>query len=125
LIERLGTRGYEPDEARSVVAQLAAENWVSDKRYGDSRVRSRALQGVGPLRILVELRAKGLAPETIAAVLDCRDPLWNERACRARVKRFGEALPEGVTERARQSRFLQTRGFSFEQITQAVSTPRT
>lgn len=88
-------------------------------------MRVRAEHGVGPLRILAELKGKGLAPEMIAAVLDCHDPVWGERARLARCKRFGEAIPKDMTERARQSRFLQGRGFSFEQITQAVSAPRT
>lgn len=108
-----------------VVGQLASENLVSDTRYGSERVRVRAAQGVGPFRILAELQGKGLASETIAAVLDLHDPMWDERARRARSKRFGEVLPSGMTERARQSRFLQARGFSFGQITFAVSTPRT
>ncbi|MHB8253520.1 MAG: regulatory protein RecX [Acidiferrobacter sp.] len=125
LTARLCVRGYEADEAERVVSQLASENLVSDRRYGSERVRVRAAQGVGPFRILAELQSKGLGPEIISAVLDNHDPMWEERARRARAKRFGEAIPQGVTERARQSRFLQSRGFTFEQITFAVSTPRT
>ena len=125
LTERLCTRGYATDEAAAVVARLAEERAVSDSRYGSERVRVRSAQGVGPLRIRAELQAKGVAPEVIAAVLDGRDPEWRERACRARRKRFGEALPSDRAERARQSRFLQTRGFSVEHIIFAVSTPRT
>lgn len=118
-------RGYTADEVDGVVSQLASENLVSDLRYGSERVRVRAAQGVGPLRIRAELQDKGVGPDVIAAVLDCQDSVWQERAVRARTKRFGEAMPEDRTERARQSRFLQGRGFSFEQISFAVNRPRT
>ena len=108
-----------------MVARLAEENAVSDSRYGSERVRVRSAQGVGPLRIRAELQAKGVAAEVIATVLDVHDPEWSERAGLARYKRFGPVLPSDRVERARQSRFLQTRGFSFEHIIFAVSTPRT
>ena len=125
LTERLRTRGYPADETDEVVARLALENAVSDSRYGSERVRVRSAQGVGPLRIRAELQAKGVAGEVIAAVLDMGDPEWGERACLARCKRFGEARPTDRSERARQSRFLQTRGFTREHIIFAVSVPRT
>ncbi len=125
LTERLCTRGYPADEAAAAVARLALENAVSDSRYGSERVRVRSAQGVGPLRIRAELQAKGVAAEVIAAVLDMGDPEWGERACRARGKRFGEERPTDRSERARQSRFLQTRGFTREHIIFAVSVPRT
>lgn len=125
LAERLHTRGYPPDKVALVVARLAEENAVSDSRYASERVRVRSAQGVGPLRIRAELQAKGVAADVIAAVLDGRDPEWGERASLARSKRFGAELPSDRTERARQSRFLQARGFGFEHIIFAVSTPRT
>lgn len=125
LVQRLTARGYAPRLTAAVVAGLAGEGLVSDQRYATERVRVRAEQGVGPLRIHSELRERGLASETIAAALDVTDPLWAERASRARRKRFGAALPQDRTERARQARFLQGRGFSFEQITFAVSAPPT
>lgn len=108
-----------------MVARLAEENAVSDSRYASERVRVRGAQGVGPLRIRAELSAKGVAAEVIATALDGHDPEWGERASLARRKRFGAALPSDHAERARQSRFLQSRGFSFEHIIFAVSTPRT
>jgi Uncharacterized protein conserved in bacteria len=44
------------------------------------------------------------------------DPEWQQRASRARNKRFGHQLPTNYQDKAKQSRFLQQRGFSGEQI---------
>lgn len=108
-----------------MVLQLAAQGSVSDRRYASERVRVRCAQGVGPLRILAELREKGVESDVITAVLSCGDSLWSERAREVRLKRFGEPLPADRTERARQARFLHSRGFSYEQITVAVTKPPT
>ncbi len=107
------------------MAQLVEAGLVSDRRYGAGRVRVRAGQGVGPLRIRAELHGKGLDGETIAAVLNEHDPAWNERARKARCKRFGEAVPPDWQERARQARFLRGRGFTMAQIGFAIEAPAT
>jgi len=114
--------GHEEGVAEATVAQLATEGAVSDARYAAGRVRARAEQGVGPLKILAEFRDKGVDAELLAEVLALRDPVWVARACAVRAKRFGESLPEDRKERDRQARFLQTRGFSFDQIMTAVRT---
>lgn len=70
---------------------------------------------------MVELKAKGVPPEIIEAALASTDGSWGERAAAARAKRFGGSPPEDREERARQARFLQTRGFRHEDIMYAVS----
>jgi regulatory protein len=120
FVERLCRRGYSAAEAATAAAELASRRALSDERYASERVRARAAQGVGPVRIMVELRAKGVAAEIIAAALAPEDGAWGERAAAARVKRFGTAIPEDRRERARQARFLQGRGFRHEDIIFAV-----
>ncbi len=83
-------------------------------------MRGRGAQGVGPLRIMVELKAKGVPPEIITSALASVEDSWGERAVAARVKRFGGEPPQDREERARQARFLQTRGFRHEDIMYAV-----
>lgn len=83
-------------------------------------MRGRGAQGVGPLRIMVELKARGVPPEIIAAALASAEGSWGERAMAARAKRFGGEPPRDREEQARQARFLQTRGFRHEDIMYAV-----
>jgi regulatory protein len=120
LIERLCRRGYSAAEAADAAAELAASRALSDERYAAERVRGRVAQGMGPVRIVVELRAKGVSAEIIAAALAPEEGAWAARAAAARTKRFGMAIPEDRRERARQARFLQARGFRHEDIIFAV-----
>ena len=55
-------------------------------------------------------------PELIARYLEPEAPVWVQEAARVREKKFGRQLPEDFKERIRQSRFLEYRGFSHEQI---------
>jgi regulatory protein len=116
LAVRLVHKGYAPSVADEVVAQLAAEQLVSDSRYVEALVRVRRARGFGPVRIRHELQEKGVGEELIAQALDERARDWLDDIMRVRQKRFGRRPPKGFAERARQMRFLQYRGFTFEQI---------
>ncbi|WP_298134446.1 regulatory protein RecX [Acidiferrobacter sp.] len=124
LVERLCRRGYSPAEAAEAAAALALSQALSDERYAAERVRGRSAQGVGPVRIAVELKAKGVASEIIAAALAAEEGAWGERAAAARAKRFGTSHPRDRREWARQARFLQARGFRHEDIMRAMDTPQ-
>lgn len=92
---------------------------LSDERFAESLVRARRNRGYGPLRIRQELQEKGAAPEIIERSVDARSREWLVEIERVRRKKFGERLPSDYAERARQSRFLQYRGFSTDQIREA------
>jgi regulatory protein len=78
-------------------------------------------RGYGPLRIRRELQEKGVAPEAIGRFLDSGDRVWVENGRRVRTKKFGGRIPKSFTERARQARFLQYRGFTPDQIQQVLN----
>ncbi len=116
---RLQAKGFDDSVIEEVIARLASDNLQSDVRFAESYIRSRKEKGFGPLRIMAELRQRGV-DESAAVRYVCKDDVdWRSLAGVARVKRFGHALPQHAIERARQHRFLQYRGFSAEQITAA------
>ncbi len=119
LSEKLERKGCPGLLVAEVVRELEAERLLSDERFTEALVRARTQRGVGPLRIEKELQEKGVAEALIAQWLDTVSNEWSEIINRVRHKRFGEALPESQHERARQARFLQQRGFTFEQIRRA------
>ena len=102
--------------AIEVVAQLAAENLVSDERYTENFINSKRNRGQGPARIRQELREKGIDDSLIDDWLDPRDRQWLQTLKEVRLKKFGSTSPRGYKERARQARFLQYRGFTTDQI---------
>ena len=96
--------------------QLKQEGLQSDQRFADAIVHNRIEKGYGPSWITRELREKGVSDDLIEAALQAGEVNWDACAARVREKKFGHAKPENFRERARQSRFLQYRGFTGEQI---------
>jgi len=121
LAEKLRTRGFDPDVAEIVVETLRTENLVNDQRFCESLTRSRASRGYGPLRILRDLRQRGVDDAIINATVDVNDPAWLARLKNIRERKFGESSPESPREWAKQARFLAGRGFSSEQIRQILN----
>lgn len=98
------------------IAGLIAQNLQSDERFTQAFVAMRQRQGKGPLIIRIELREKGIANELITNFVDDSDPLWLELVREVWWKKFRGASPSDSRERAKQMRFLQSRGFSGRHI---------
>lgn len=109
-------RGYEEASIRTVVEALGKEGLQSDNRYTENYIHNRIEKGYGPVRIVQELREKGIDDELISLQIAEQEPDWLQLAGKARIKRFGHKLPQNFREQAKQSRFLQQRGFSGEHI---------
>ncbi|MFO8100323.1 MAG: regulatory protein RecX [Salinibacter sp.] len=67
-----------------------------------------------------DLEQHGVATASIEAALEAANPDWDQLARETRQRRFGEAPPADWNARARQSRFLEYRGFTGEQIRKAM-----
>lgn len=93
---------------------------LSDRRYIEAYHRSRVRRGWGPLRIRAELREHGVDDALIDDYVDVNADYWRDVVRSARAKRFGETPPGGFDERAKQARYLQSRGFTAEQVSAAV-----
>jgi len=108
-----------PSEAlliEDTIETLNQEGLQSDRRLAEVFLRSRANRGQGPLKIRSELKDKGVNDEDVkGAFFDCTID-WCEQVTSVSSKRFGEQAPENAKERAKRSRFLQQRGFSFNEI---------
>ncbi|MGH6962629.1 MAG: regulatory protein RecX [Dongiaceae bacterium] len=118
LKRKLTARGISADDAASAVARAAAEGWQDDSRYAEMLVRTRVAGGYGPVRIEAELEVAGVPSEQIRAALDGAGVDWREQAAAVHAKKFGRP-PKSSAERAKQYRYLQSRGFDSGQI-QAV-----
>jgi regulatory protein len=120
LVAKLANAGYDADIAAAEVDRLTDEGLQSDERFAGSFVQSRVNQGKGPVRIRQELKEKGLRTSVTEDALRENEQDWFELAREVRVRKFGMNLPADFTEKARQMRFLQYRGFESEQIQVAV-----
>lgn len=107
--------------AAQVTAGLEAERLLSDDRFVEMLIRARRRRGYGPVRIRGELREKGVADDVIVRWLDLGSHDWTEEVKRVRRQKYGAGVPKNMNERAKQARFLQYRGFTFDQIQQALN----
>ena len=121
LQDKLFRKGFPETVAARVIAELETAGQLSDERYAEGLIRVRWERGYGPLRIQRELQQKGVDPEIVGRLLDFSAREWADSLQRVRRKKFGAQLPKTFAERARQLRFLHTRGFTSDQLQQALN----
>jgi regulatory protein len=93
---------------------LTARGWLSDARATTQLVHAKRSR-FGTQRITHELRQRGIAEELIAAALPALKESELDAAREVWQRKFGVA-PHDTKEKAKQMRFLQSRGFSMEVI---------
>jgi regulatory protein len=121
LERKLAARGFSDELISPTLDALEASGVLVAARFTESFIRSRVARGNGPVRIRAELAERGIADIDGADLLRDSEVDWVAEARAARTKRFGAAPPRDFKERARQARFLQSRGFNSAQIAAALN----
>lgn len=124
LTQKLRMKGYSPSAIQSLLPALIESGYLNDLRFAENYIPSRRRKGYGPLRIFMELQARGVADEMIAECLDITDNAWFTEARNVWQKRFKGNKPSDFKHRAKQMRFLQYRGFTQEQIESVYENPK-
>jgi regulatory protein len=104
----------DPAELPRVLDSLERDKLLSDDRFAGVLTRSRSAR-FGDARIRFELKKSGVKAEAAAGAVAALKGTELERAQAVWSRRFGE-LPRSPQERARQARFLESRGFAGETI---------
>jgi len=102
------------DDLEALLEDLSRRKLVSDERYAESRAHALSRK-FGAARIAHELRAKGLDKELAQRTAAGARTTEVERARAVWLRKF-RTVPATREERAKQMRFLQSRGFSFDAI---------
>lgn len=114
LYRKLSPYSEDPTELENLLDDLKARGWLSEQRFVEQIIHAR--QGkYGSLRVAHELRQKGV-PEALfnAALVEVRAGDL-ESAMAIWQRKYG-SVPVDAKERAKQMRFLQSRGFGSEII---------
>lgn len=114
LTQKLQRRDYATVVISEVLAKLVVERLLCDERFVECYVRSKSNRGIGPQRLRQVLREHRIDEAIISQYL--AEYPWQRLAAEARKKRFGPKIPQEYTDKAKQMRFLQYRGFSLDQI---------
>jgi len=119
LERKLAPHEEEPGALAKVLDALQAKDFINEGRVVESLIHRRSAK-LGTQRIKQELQAKGLEPEAVAQALQTLRASEVERAREVWRKKFGVPAVD-ATERAKQMRFLASRGFGGDTIRRVVS----
>jgi len=111
----------QPENLDALLDDLTARGWLSDARAATQLLRAKRSR-FGTQRIAHDLRQKGISEELVSAALPALKESELEAARSVWQKKFG-ALPLDAMEKARQARFLQSRGFALEVIFKVLRSP--
>ncbi|KOO06090.1 recombination regulator RecX [Vibrio hepatarius] len=120
LYQKLALKGYGEDDIQQAVNFCLDHNYLDDLRYAKSQIRQHVYKGHGERRIRQELNQKRVADSVIELALEEEPQDWFELAKQAAEKKFKGVKAQDQKEYAKQVRFLQYRGYSFEQIAYAL-----
>lgn len=121
LQRKLARHTEEPDALDALLDELVAKGWLDSQRFAESLIHRRANK-LGTSRILAELKQHALAPDLLSQAQLVLKESELARAQAIWQKRFGEPA-ETPQERAKQIRFMLTRGFSHSIISQVLKHP--
>ncbi|MFZ0105508.1 MAG: recombination regulator RecX [Thiobacillus sp.] len=120
LGRKLGLAGFDACDIQPLLDEFEEKRWLSDRRFAESYVADHRARA-GAVKLAFDLRQRGIADNIIEAVLSDNRDSELERAQAVWQKKFGSA-PADLAEKARQMRFLQSRGFAAEVIRRVVDT---
>lgn len=115
----LKRKGFGQEECGPVLEELAESGFLDDPRWGIRYARAGREKGRGRIRILEEMRRKGLSEETAGAALRAleeEEPRDEKEAALSAARKNLTGRPFGESELARAARRLSGQGYGGEVI---------
>lgn len=116
LQKRLIQKGYSMEVVHSVLDELSSQGLQSDMRFVESYIRARLRRGYGIQRILRELEQRGIQRDFMLPFEEQVSQTWQQHILEVWKKKFQGKQPTLLSEKVKQFRFLQYRGFTVDQI---------
>ncbi len=116
---KLAAKEFTPEDIAKAVQWCEAEGWLDEARFAEVTARRLGYK-YGTARIAQTLKQKGVPDAAAADALQTMRETEVARACEVLARKFGEA-PADADARAKQIRYMQTRGFGYETIKKAFA----
>ncbi len=116
LHQKLKLREFDQVEIELALEGLQQDNLQSDSRFTESYINHRINAGLGPIKIALELGRRGVDGELVNEHMLALSADWNGLLERQRLKKYGQEIPTDYSQKMKQARFLQNRGFSPESV---------
>lgn len=114
LTRKLEAAGFAREEVSLLLDDFETRNWLSDQRFAESYVADHRARA-GSIKLAYDLRQRGISDAVIESVLGENRDSELERAREVWRKKFG-VVPTDAAEKAKQIRFMLSRGFAREII---------
>ena len=118
---KLVATGATRDEVYAVLDEIAALGYLSDTRFAKALVGQKS-GAMSKRSISASLKAKGVDADVASAALAASDVDDQDAMVALWLRKFG-APPASDREKARQVRFLQSRGFALSAIFKLLRDP--
>ena len=116
-------RNLDEDEqfiVDDVIEQMIEAGYLCEQRYADMLLRSRVMKGYGAARVRQELAMQKVDSEAVMLAFERDDTDWFELAKHTRQRKFGDwDRAFDLKQKAKQQRYLYSRGFSSDQVNYA------
>lgn len=110
LVRKLEQAGFDTGDIRPLLDEFEQKNWLSDQRFAESYAADHRARA-GSIKLAYDLRQRGVSDSIIQTVLNQNADSEVDRARDVWRRKFGSP-PADSHERARQLRFMQSRGFT-------------
>ncbi len=121
LGQKLKAYASEADDIPALLADFKQRGWLSDARFTEQMVHAKQAK-FGTSKVAQVLREKGIEEDLISAAISQLSETEYDRASEVWRKKF-KAAATSREEWAKQARFLQSRGFSFDVIKKVLNRP--
>lgn len=118
LLRKLEQAGFDRLDIATLLDAFEAKTWLSDRRFAESYVADHRARA-GSVKLAYDLRQRGVGDSIVKSVLGDNRDSELDRAREVWRKKFATA-PADAAEKAKQIRFLQSRGFTPEVIRRAI-----
>ena len=120
LRSKLVKHDYDLQDIEQALDQLQQDSLQCDQRFAESYVRSKVAAGFGPRYLEQQLQSRRVDAEVIADALSTVEA-WQSVIARVWLKKYRDS-ESTLQQQAKQRRFLLSRGFDNEQISDWMRT---
>ena len=117
ILKKMSNRVESKEMLLDSIKELVDDGLLSDERFAESYFQSRKNKGYGPLRIRNELKQRGVGDQIFSSLSNEVD--WSKYALEALKKKMNGDLPSETKDVLKLKRFLNYRGFDFQDIDRA------
>ncbi|WP_242413580.1 MULTISPECIES: regulatory protein RecX [Salinivibrio] len=125
LTQKLSQRGFDDDAITLSINDCLERGWLDDARFATSLLRQGINKHHGWLRICQDAKRKGIDIELLARAEQDAEVDWYLLAKETAIRKYadldGRLPPVEHKVKAKRMRFLQSRGFNFDQIQYALN----